>query len=326
MDNFEKYTSIVETSMSGIVTADNIITAIYQRHISKYSVADKYLQDIILDKGKPSQDDMEIAARLYAIPQMRKHYKNIANILVKSDQLYEKWMSQNGKVSENINEDWMNYFLDRAKLVSDENIQLLWACILTQECFDEGTFRKVMLDRLALLDRKSAILFQILCSLTYAIDVSDDRRYSIPLYLRNDKLYEMVKNENICFSEEDAIHYQNHFSVENRVLSGIELEDELEILQEIGLISLSTETDEGDVYSINEVEFTIMTENAQFKVPPRYDEHQGIYYIATGCVTFTRMGLELYNALKKQIKSPDFFFNLVHAFMDYQELEETDIE
>lgn len=136
----------------------------------------------------------------------------------------------------------------------------------------------------------------------------------------------MVKNENICFSEEDAIHYQNHFSVENRVLSGIELEDELEILQEIGLISLSTETDEGNVYSINEVEFTIMTENAQFKVPPRYDEHQGIYYIATGCVTFTRMGLELYNALKKQIKSPDFFFNLVHAFMNYQELEETDIE
>ena len=210
--------------------------------------------------------------------------------------------------------------IDRAKTVSDETVQRLWVCILTQECFEQGTFRRVMLDRLALLDRSSAALFQILCDLTYDIEVSDGRNYSVPLYIRDTELCKMVHNTCIDFTEEDAMLYKNYFSINDKVLHGSEIEEELEVLQEIGLVNLSEENDESDIYSIENIEFTVLTENKKFKVLPQYDEQQEVYYIVTGCMTFTKIGLELYKTLKKQIVKPSFFLKLVESFMDYGKL------
>ena len=305
MDDLDKILSLAEKSTGGIESTGNIITQIYRQYIAKYSAADQYLNDVIKEKGKPSANDMEIAARLYAVPKMRRHYKNIANILVKADQLYEQWKPQKDEMRKAIEDDWIDYFLDRVKTVSDETVQRLWACILAQECFEQGTFRRVMLDRLALLDRSSASLFQILCDLTYDIEVSDGRKYSVPLYIRDTELRRML--------------YKNYFSINDRVLHGSEIEEELEVLQEIGLVNLSEENDESDIYSIENIEFTVSTENKKFKVLPQYDEQQEVYYIVTGCMTFTKIGLELYKALKKQIVKPSFFLKLIESFMDYGE-------
>lgn len=321
MNKFENYTSLAETSINGIQTASGIVTTIYQDYMRKYYVADKYLEEIIKEKREVSEEDLGVAALLYAIPQMRKDYKNIANILIKSDQLYEKRKSEQTEVPKEINEDWMNYFLDRAKLISDENIQKLWASILTQECFEEGTFRKVMLDRMALLDRKAAITFQILCDLTFKLDVSDGRTYCIPFYLRNNILYKMAKDKRICFSEEDAILYQNAFCIDGKCLSASELEDELDILSEIGLISLSTEIDVNDVYSIEQVEFKMDVDGEAFEVSTLYDEEQNVYYIETGSLRYTKIGVELYKALSKNAKRPSYYLRLLQAYMDYQEID-----
>ena len=290
MDDLEKILSLAEKSTGGIESTGNIITQIYRQYIAKYSAADQYLNEVIKEKGKPSAKDMEIAARLYAVPKMRRHYKNIANILVRADQLYEQWKPQKDEMRKAPEDDWIDYFLDRVKTVSDETVQRLWACILTQECFEQGTFRRVMLDRLALLDRSSAALFQILCDLTYDI-------------------------------EEDAMLYKNYFSINDRDLHGSEIEEELEVLQEIGLVNLSEENDESDIYSIENIEFTVSTENKKFKVLPLYDEKQEVYYVVTGCMTFTKIGLELYKALKKQIVKPLFFLKLVESFMNYGEFQ-----
>ena len=129
----------------------------------------------------------------------------------------------------------------------------------------------------------------------------------------------MVHNTCIDFTEEDAMLYKNYFSINDRVLHGSEIEEELEVLQEIGLVNLSEENDESDIYSIENIEFTVSTENKKFKVLPQYDEQQEVYYIVTGCMTFTKIGLELYKALKKQIVKPSFFLKLIESFMDYGE-------
>ena len=85
------------------------------------------------------------------------------------------------------------------------------------------------------------------------------------------------------------------------------------------LVNLSEENDQSDIYSIENIEFTVSTENKKFKVLPQYDEQQEVYYIVTGCMTFTKIGLELYKALKKQIVKPSFFLKLIESFMDYGE-------
>lgn len=86
------------------------------------------------------------------------------------------------------------------------------------------------------------------------------------------------------------------------------------------MVNLSEENDESDIYSIENIEFTVSTENKKFKVLPQYDEQQAVYYVVTGCMTFTKIGLELYKALKKQIVKPSFFLKLIESFMDYGKL------
>ena len=87
------------------------------------------------------------------------------------------------------------------------------------------------------------------------------------------------------------------------------------------MVNLSEENDESDIYSIENIEFTVSTENKKFKVLPLYDEKQEVYYVVTGCMTFTKIGLELYKALKKQIVKPLFFLKLVESFMNYGEFQ-----
>lgn len=318
MNDLEKYTKLGHGAINGLCQIGNIGEKIYQRYILKYADADNYLKEAILEKGKPQDVDMEIAARLYAIPQMRKYYKNISKILIKTGQLYEHWGGNKDEEIE-INEDWFNYFLDKAKIVSDEDVQMLWAAILTKECFEKGGFRKVMLDRLALLDRKSAALFQLLCGLTYNIEISDNRSYTIPLYIRGDIIQGMIRNNEVCFSKEDMNAYRRYFKLEGQLLSEMDLEDELEILQEVGLIKLSEEQDDCDIYSTDMAEFMLKVDNElSVEVIPQHDQNTNVYYILTGNATFTKMGLELYHILKKNTYRPDFFLRTVQAFMDYQ--------
>ena len=171
-----------------------------------------------------------------------------------------------------------------------------------------------MLDRLALLDRSSAALFQILCDLTYDIEVSDGRNYSVPLYIRDTELCKMVHNTCIDFTEEDAMLIKTILVLMIGCLHGSEIEEELEVLQEIGLVNLSEKKMmKVTFYSIENIEFTVSTENKKFKVLPQYDEQQAVYYVVTGCMTFTRLVWELYKALKKQIVKPSFFLKLIES-------------
>lgn len=150
----EKVTDMISSSSDAITTVDGIITSIYKSHIRKYERADNYLESVILEKGYPSNEDLEIAARLYAIPMLHKKYKNIANTLNKADIICEKRIQETGEEVLDVSDDWISYFMDRTSIISEESIQSIFACLLTQECCENGTVRKVMIDRLALLDKK----------------------------------------------------------------------------------------------------------------------------------------------------------------------------
>lgn len=315
MSNNEIVRDIVKQSLR---SSRGIISMLYDRYRMKYSDANSYLRDTILKKGTVDKNDMETAARLFAISKMEKEYKNIAKILEKSELLYEKWSKESADINCELDEDWLNYFFDKAKNISDEVVQNLWAGILAGECLNEGGFRRVMLDRLALLDRKSASLFQLLCELTYELEISDGRTYSIPLYLRNDSLYNMIEREDIFFERNDFETYQQYFTLNGENLSYIQVEEELELLQDIGLIELSSECDDNDVYSVEDVNYFISIGRRKNKVESQYDEKQNIYYVITGNARFTRIGIELYNILSKNLTKPEFLFNLVNEFMKYQ--------
>lgn len=304
--------------LTGISKTDGIITTLYKSHMQKYTKADDYLASAILRDGSLSDEDIEIAARLYAIPMLHKQYKNIAKTMSMADLICDQRTKATGEKIGDVDDDWFSYFIDRASLISEESVQATFAYVLTQECCSSGSIRKVMLDRLALLDKKSAYLFSVLCTLTYSLELDDSCSYSIPLYLRDDVLQNIVNSSSNTFTEEQAIAYQACFSVDGDPSFRKDIEGELEILQEIGFIKLSEDGDEGDIYSTNPCSFTFMIEDEPVEQISLYDEKNGIYYVKTGNVVFTKMGLDLFHSIKNVYRPHEALEPILKAYIQYQ--------
>ena len=316
----EKITDIISSSSDALTTVDGIITSIYKSHMRIYVRADSYLETVILEKGFASDKDVETAARLYGIPMLHKKYRNIAKTLNKADALCKKRIQETKDKVTDVDDDWLTYFMERVSIVSEESIQSIFACILTQECCESGSMRKVMIDRLALLDRKSARLFSILCQLTYSVEVNDGRIYYVPLYLRDNILVELVKNKATLFAEDQAIEYQNILA--EGLDSDCQLEDlesELDMLQEIGLINISKDEDEGDIYSAKSSTFCFRVGSEEVGRLSLFDEEQKVYFACTGNITYTKMGLELYQSLKAVYPSYSGLHALLKAYIYLQE-------
>lgn len=282
-----------------------IATEIIHNHMSKYARSDDYLDQCIRENGVVTQDDIDIAAHLLLIPQYRKRCRSVAKVIEKANPMCAEYEKKTNKKPKNIDEDWLTYFLDRASFVSDETVQTLWASIFTYECFEGGRFRKVMLDKMVQLDRDTAIAFGILCSFTYDLSVSDGRNYSIPLYLRDDILLRMINDSSTTFSREDMETYRKDFPTV----------DQLELLQDIGLINLSSEYDDSDVYGPDAMSFRIDACQMQLFGKSLYDRKHRNYYILTGNATYTRSGLELYHAIKGNFISNDNLCNIINCFL-----------
>lgn len=70
---------------------------------------------------------------------------------------------------ENIERDWMVDFFDKSRLISDDEMQELWAGVLAGEANVPGTYSKRTIHLVASLDKSDALLFTKLCS--YVWDV-----------------------------------------------------------------------------------------------------------------------------------------------------------
>lgn len=70
---------------------------------------------------------------------------------------------------EKIENDWLANFFDKCRLISDEDMQKLWAKVLAGEANKPGLFSKKTITVLSSLDKSDAFLFQTLCSFNWWI-------------------------------------------------------------------------------------------------------------------------------------------------------------
>jgi len=78
------------------------------------------------------------------------------------------FLEENSKPQE-INDDWITNFFDKCRLISDEEMQSLWARVLAGEANSPGKFSKRTINFLESLDKSDAILFANLCSFGWII-------------------------------------------------------------------------------------------------------------------------------------------------------------
>jgi hypothetical protein len=85
---------------------------------------------------------------------------------------------------ENVEDDWIANFFDRCRLISDEQMQSLWARILAGEANSPGKFSKRTVNLVGSLDKSDAMLFSQLCSFVFIIGAPTPLIFDF-----NDKIY-----------------------------------------------------------------------------------------------------------------------------------------
>jgi len=70
---------------------------------------------------------------------------------------------------ENMENDWITNFFDKCRLVSDEDMQALWAKVLAGEANAPGSYSKRTVTFLSSLDKADANLFTKLCGFSWLI-------------------------------------------------------------------------------------------------------------------------------------------------------------
>ena len=94
------------------------------------------------------------------------HQANFENILAKAIQQLDPHHAS----PERMDIDWITNFFDKTRIVSDEEIQNLWAKILAEEANRPGSFSRKTINLMSNLDRRHAETFRTLCDFIWKIN------------------------------------------------------------------------------------------------------------------------------------------------------------
>lgn len=120
---------------------------------------------IIEDIKASNLDPVTKAALINNAKKIIKEYCNqhdIVEIAISSLQVDAK--------PERIDNDWLEQFMDKARLVSSEEFKLIWGNILARECNCPGSIPRSLLHTLEEMDREDAEIFTTLCRMSIKLE------------------------------------------------------------------------------------------------------------------------------------------------------------
>ena len=106
-----------------------------------------------------AQSEREYRAMRRFIGEQAQHQENMEKITAKAVPQLE-----DSSDPSQIEDDWITNFFAKSRIVSDDEMQQIWAKVLAGEANAPGTFSKRTVNFLGDLDKKDAELFQNLCS------------------------------------------------------------------------------------------------------------------------------------------------------------------
>ena len=143
--------------------------------------AEKYLIDKI--KNNPSMPDLAKAATISNARKIIKNYQNQRNIF----SMALDFINDSAE-PERVSHDWLAFFFDSAKNISEEDVAIIWGKLLAKEINIPGTVSKSLIHILSIIDYKDALTFQKLASFT--VEISGE--YYLILF--TDRFNDIYKN------------------------------------------------------------------------------------------------------------------------------------
>ena len=134
------------------------------------------------------------AVLIYNSRKMLKEWINQYNIYERSKQYYlnshpdtfpERVTDSQPKT---ISQGWVDSFFDKAKLISEESLQILWAQILAGERDNPGTYSLSLLHTLSVISKDDAESFALLKSF-YATDIHDKNIKHVFIFFSTNRAY-----------------------------------------------------------------------------------------------------------------------------------------
>ena len=92
--------------------------------------------------------------------------------------------------------DWITNFFDNCRLISDEEMQSLWAKLLAGEANSPGRYSKRTVNVLSSMDKSDAVAFKSLCSFCWTEDEVFPLIYDSdhPIYLEGGLTFRVLKH------------------------------------------------------------------------------------------------------------------------------------
>lgn len=126
--------------------------------------ARNYLQKMIMEDEKLSEE-----GKIALIYNSRKLIREFGNQKTIYEEAKKQFFGEN-----EMDEDWLAYFFEYAKNVSDKSIQSIWSKILADEYNTPGTISRKLIHTLSLLDKMTAEKLNALFNCTLTVVRMDD--------------------------------------------------------------------------------------------------------------------------------------------------------
>lgn len=134
--------------------------------------------------GEISKGDYDPLTKAAMISQAQKTIKeytrqvNITKIAISN-------LSDSAK-PDDVDDDWLSQFMDKARLVSNKDFQVIWGNILAEECNHPGMVPKSLLHILEQMDKEDAKSFLKVCSVSVWYIVEDGNKEYCPIIHKNE--------------------------------------------------------------------------------------------------------------------------------------------
>lgn len=236
--------------------------------------------------------------------------------------------------------DWLNYFFDYAKNISDNSVQRIWARILAEEANGDTSIQRQLIHVLSLMDSSTAYAFTNLCRITLKfprqkIYESFGNRFEsqyIPLVLNY-----RLRSIDLAYPKESQEYIQA-----KEYVDCIPSNEQMSVLEEIGLIQFPEDREKsysypynmglithdfsgvGNSYTKTEIkDYIIEYHEKKYKVLPKggIDTHdlkniQLPDNVSVGFVKYTTIGEKLFQLIS--VEGLEHFEDYIKLFFERQ--------
>jgi len=166
----------------------NAVGVLYEpRRIKERAKAEAEAQEILALSDTKVDEIKRRAVQRFVYEELRKQ-NNMESIMEKAIPA----LNEEAKPGD-VEDDWIANFFDKCRLISDEQMQALWAKILAGEANGPGGFSKKTVNIVASLDKSDAEAFTTLCG--FAIKILQ----GLPFPLIYDIRHSIYKENGISF-------------------------------------------------------------------------------------------------------------------------------